>query len=480
MQPALLACVLASAPAFAGAGPADPVKAAEARGLVSFRSHQPGQAYADQAAGQVPGTGEAVERLRRLLGDAREVQEGCALPCADVAETRLYIEKIRVVAKEWVLTDGELRAVEEHYAPAGVPRKRSVALAVASAPSRLEAEAMRRLLAQQSLPAGVRESLTGRVGKWARLLEQDKGSGDLGGPAGGGVRGGAGRSVGREQLLALSRSLTQTPRSDSKYLATLRTSAPPSVGGGATGKPAATAAPGGSAPAGAGTEGAAAQLAPGEVHPVADPGFWSRLKDAVKNPMSDAYGVTVRTGSRDRAFRKVSDAEAFLRTLPGGSVEKLTYYGHGAPGMMSIGAATVDAGSAVQSAKGKVRAGGMVDYIGCNTASVGTETRINPAYGLSTLTRRILYFSVPYLSDKASGGGGPAMKEEMEQMWDEDLARQTSVRLKGVYVCGYRTFGLVGDRLPVVGTLMGRREATSSSAVAGVKACYLDGREVER
>lgn len=479
MHPALLACVLASAPAFAGAGPADPVKAAEARGLMSFRSHQPGQAYADQAAGQVPGAGEAVERLRRLLGDAREVQEGCALPCADAAETRLYIEKIRVVAKEWGLPEAEAKAVESLYAPAGVPRKRSVALAVASAPSRLEAEAMRRLLAQQSLPAGVRESLTGRVGKWARLLEQDKGSGDIGGPAGGGVRGGAGRSVGREQLLALSRSLTQTPRSDSKYLATLRTSAPPSVGGGATGKPAATAAPGGSASAEPSSGGGAA-YAPGEVHPVADPGFWARLKDAVKNPMSDAYGVTVRTGGRDRAFRKVSDAEAFLRTLPDGSVEKLTYYGHGAPGMMTVGSATVESESASRAAKGKVRAGGMVDYIGCNTASVGTETRVNPAYGISTLTRRILYFSIPYLSDKASGGGGPDMKETMEQMWDEDLARQTSVKLKGVYVCGYRTFGLVGDRLPVVGTLMGRREATSSSAVAGVKACYLEGREVER
>ena len=71
-------------------------------------------------------------------------------------------------------------------------------------------------------------------------------------------------------------------------------------------------------------------------------------------------------------------------------------------------------------------------------------------------------------------------RETLENEWDSDLARDVSRGLPGVTVCGLRTFGLVGDRIPVLGTLIGNREATDSNAILGSKACYIDGKEAAK
>ena len=67
-----------------------------------------------------------------------------------------------------------------------------------------------------------------------------------------------------------------------------------------------------------------------------------------------------------------------------------------------------------------------------------------------------------------------------EGQWDKDLAKETSEKLPSSYVCGYRTFGLVPDRIPIISSFMGQQEATKPRYVLGKKVCYLNGREVKR
>ena len=69
-------------------------------------------------------------------------------------------------------------------------------------------------------------------------------------------------------------------------------------------------------------------------------------------------------------------------------------------------------------------------------------------------------------------------REFWEKEWNKDLARDTSLGVRGAVVCGYRTFGLVPGRFPVVTTIQGSQEATTPGYVAGVKACYRNGVEV--
>lgn len=194
---------------------------------------------------------------------------------------------------------------------------------------------------------------------------------------------------------------------------------------------------------------------------------------------SDAYGITVYTsGSQQpQTFRKGEDAVAAIRRLPDGSITKVIFYGHGGPGLQTVGAFDVDADTARDILKGKMARGGVVQYSGCNTASIGGMT-LNPAVGLSMVARRLLYFSLPYFQDRMSGTPAEQAKQQWEKGWNADLARDTSLNLRGAVVCGYRTFGLVPGRLPGVTALMGNQEAATPGYVAGKKACYQDGKEV--
>lgn len=193
---------------------------------------------------------------------------------------------------------------------------------------------------------------------------------------------------------------------------------------------------------------------------------------------SNAYGYTVTTtNGQTQTFRDGGKAAAAIRALPDGSITKIILYGHGSPGMQTVGPEVYDAESTSVLLKGKMAKGGVVQFAGCNTASIGGPT-INPAVGLSMVARRLLYFSLPYFQDRADGVPAAQVREQWDKGWNADLAMDTSLKVKGAVVCGYRTFGLVPGRFPGVTRLMGNQEATTPGYVAGKKACYQDGREV--
>lgn len=194
---------------------------------------------------------------------------------------------------------------------------------------------------------------------------------------------------------------------------------------------------------------------------------------------SDAYGITVQVAGRPEplTFRKARDAEAAIRQLPDGSISRITLYGHGSPGMQTVGNDAYDPDSASAMLRGKMARGGVVQFSGCNTASIGGAS-VNPAVGISMAARRLLYFSLPYFQDRLDGVPAAQAREQWEKTWDADLSRDTSLQMRGTVVCGYRTFGLVPGRLPGLTRLMGNQEATAPGYVAGKKVCYQDGREV--
>ncbi len=197
--------------------------------------------------------------------------------------------------------------------------------------------------------------------------------------------------------------------------------------------------------------------------------------------MPDAYGITVytRSSGQPAVFRSGTEAEGYLRGLSDGSVSRVVFYGHGSPGLQTVGSNyDVDAEKAAQLLRGKMAANGVVMFEGCNTAGVGTKTSINPLYGLSIVARRLLYFSLPYFQDRLEGRGADETRRMWEGEWNKDLARDASLGLRGAIVCGNRTFGLVPERLPGVAQLAGRMEATSPAYVMARKACYRNGEEV--
>ena len=194
---------------------------------------------------------------------------------------------------------------------------------------------------------------------------------------------------------------------------------------------------------------------------------------------SDAYGITVQVAGRPEplTFRKARDAEAAIRQLPDGSISRITLYGHGSPGMQTVGDDAYDPDSAAAMLRGKMARGGVVQFSGCNTASIGGAS-VNPAVGISMAARRLLYFSLPYFQDRMDGVPAAQAREQWEKTWNADLSRDTSLQMRGTVVCGYRTFGLVPGRLPGLTRLLGNQEATTPGYVAGKKVCYRDGREV--
>ena len=194
---------------------------------------------------------------------------------------------------------------------------------------------------------------------------------------------------------------------------------------------------------------------------------------------SDAYGVTIYTTGAQQplTFRKGEEAVAAIRRMPDGSITRIIFYGHGYPGMQSVGSFDLDAADTGEILKGKMARGGVVQFSGCNTSSVGGSS-LNPAVGLSILARRLLYFSLPYFQDRFGGTPADEARQQWNRTWNADLARDTSLNLRGAVVCGYRTFGLVPGRLPGVTAVIGNQEATTPGYVAGKKACYQDGREV--
>lgn len=199
-----------------------------------------------------------------------------------------------------------------------------------------------------------------------------------------------------------------------------------------------------------------------------------------KNLTSDAYGITVHLSGRDSplTFRKGDEADAAIRRLPDGSVTKIIFYGHSGPGLQGVDPQyAINSQGAAQLLKGKMSPGGVVQFTGCNTASIGGST-LNPAVGVSMVVRRLLYYSPQYFADRIKGVPAAQADQDAEKQWNLDLARDTSNNLRGAVVCGYRTFALPLGRLPILTTLLGNQEAVTPGYVAGKKACYRDGQEV--
>ena len=220
--------------------------------------------------------------------------------------------------------------------------------------------------------------------------------------------------------------------------------------------------PGGAAPPVA----AAMTSAPVERNALA--GLPTRPATGLSRFLPDGYGVTIRfRGRPDIAFRDYADAERAIAAAPSRDITSVIFYGHGAPGMLSVGTATLDAGRLSQLLDGKLAPNARVMLYGCNTASVGDEglsrnLAESSFFGLSTLTRRITYFSIPVMTG--------ADRATMEALWDEDMARDLSRALPEAYVVGFRTYAFPADRLKP-----GSRNATPSRHVLARSATYKNG-----
>jgi len=179
----------------------------------------------------------------------------------------------------------------------------------------------------------------------------------------------------------------------------------------------------------------------------------------------DSFGYTIYSADRKYEFRKLEAAsKSFLAITPDKSVSLMIFYGHGAPGSMSIGEDYLESRQVITALKDKMVPGGEVHLVGCNTSSVpmfvGYDIAL-PFKGLSYLGRRLLY----YTGARVSG----ASVETSEEMWNMDLAREVSLGLPGIKVCGMRTFGLVPERFVGV-------ERIEPGLVLGEQACYVNGR----
>jgi len=193
----------------------------------------------------------------------------------------------------------------------------------------------------------------------------------------------------------------------------------------------------------------------------------------LKHWLPDGYGITIYVaGTRTPAkFRDVEQAAAFMDSLPPGSVNDITFYGHGAPGFLEIGPDyLLEAPTLVEFVGDKMSAEGSIHLIGCNTASPGEAVKPGEPlggpifFGLSTLARRIMYFSIPHFE------GIP--KDQLEQEWARDLALEVNAGLPNVAVQGFRTFAFPLDRL-----VPGNANVTPSEYILGRDARYRNGQE---
>ncbi|MCX5797406.1 MAG: hypothetical protein NTY77_18095 [Elusimicrobia bacterium] len=165
----------------------------------SFRTHQPGQPYAAQL-------------------QARLVQEGCPAPCTSAAEIKAYLDSVAAAARSLSMS-AELAALREHYAPAGVPRKKGQAGAPGG-PSAEKRAAQTAALQRQQTAA------MHRGGQMAAALDQRKKAESLaaGGP-GGGIT--AGKPMSPAERKAALDAYLLAPAGDSARLHTLAVKAPP-------------------------------------------------------------------------------------------------------------------------------------------------------------------------------------------------------------------------------------------------------------
>lgn len=202
---------------------------------------------------------------------------------------------------------------------------------------------------------------------------------------------------------------------------------------------------------------------------------YSRRTGRASSLRPDGYGITVvlSNGVNRRSFRDPLQGKAFLLSLPARGAKRVIFYGHGAPGLQTVGDDFfLDAEELKTLLGGKMLPGGRVDLIGCNTASIGERSieGVNvlgmAGYGLASTIRAGMYSGLPSLSgDDATAA-----------QWNRDLAREASLALPGVYVTGMRTFAFPLDRLIDL-FVPGGNDPTPSDVIIARMAVYLDGRE---
>ncbi|MCX5797762.1 MAG: hypothetical protein NTY77_19910 [Elusimicrobia bacterium] len=177
MTPSILAALFLFAPlaAWSAPGAADPKASPQAlarartQAQTLYTTHEPGQKTLDQAVSvPAPAAGDAQAAqaygtLKASLASARDVQEGCALPCASPAEILVYREKARLVGSQLGLDAAGLAKVNQRYLPQGKPRLKKAGGAQSAAAQALEAEAVANLLAQQHLSPQMREAMNKRA-----------------------------------------------------------------------------------------------------------------------------------------------------------------------------------------------------------------------------------------------------------------------------------------------------------------------------
>lgn len=230
--PAVAVLLMALAPSSRAGSPSEDYARALLRAQDAarraFLSHEPGQPTLDAAVRLPPATADAAQAERRgklesALRDAREVQEGCAQPCAADADVALYLEKVRQTSAALGIEGSGVAAALERYAPRRVPRKR--AAPGAPAPSALDAKALDALMSRRDVSPAARKTFTDRAARIAAALNERKGPESL---AAGGVSA-SGRTLSAQDRARLLQEYRNAPAGDSARLRTLKTSAPPRV-----------------------------------------------------------------------------------------------------------------------------------------------------------------------------------------------------------------------------------------------------------
>ncbi len=174
-----LALLLAASSA--AAVPADPQayqKALE-KARAYYLTQAPGQPALD-AAVKLPAPGPVQAQndplVRTAFQAAKDVELGCAAPCADPADVSVYAGQVELVARRLGLKDAQVDAALAHYLPRGKPRLRGAAAAAAATPGgrAVQAEVVARLLAQSRLAPQMRARLNQKALAMADALGRSR------------------------------------------------------------------------------------------------------------------------------------------------------------------------------------------------------------------------------------------------------------------------------------------------------------------
>lgn len=196
-----------------------------ARAQSLYLAHLPGQPTLDAALRLPPPPSAAQDdaAVRSALDAAKDVQLGCAAPCADPADVSVYRGKVELVATRLGMKGPQVDSAVAHYLPAGKPRLRAAGAAAPDAAAKaLDAEVVARLLASSSLAPQVRQRLGAEALRMAEALRRSPAvTADARGYA---TVPGAGRRRLTPQQIA---QLNAIPRAQADILRRLATTPPP-------------------------------------------------------------------------------------------------------------------------------------------------------------------------------------------------------------------------------------------------------------